>query len=365
MPSDLLLIQTVLPDYRQSVFELLARQLGNSLRLASGDIYFYPTVTTGVTAVPYVRLRNRYLAGRRLLWQSGVLSRGARAKVVILELNPRVVSTWALLMLRRALRKPTLLWGHAWPRAGSSSRTDRLRHCQRMLASGVILYTPGDASALKARMPNKPLFVAPNAIFRREDVETVSADRPGRTFLFTGRLIPAKKPLLLLEAFQFAISELPDDVNLTFIGEGPLRETLQRQVDEAGLAPRVRLTGHLPPTATTPYYEEAIASVSSGYVGLSLTQSLAHGVPMIIARDDPHSPEIDAVIEGVNAMFFDSDSVAGLAQALVAFANDRVSWRERAHAIAESCGRTYSAEAMADGVIEAAAYFDSLGVPRP
>lgn len=44
-------------------------------------------------------------------------------------------------------------------------------------------------------------------------------------------------------------------------------------------------------------YANALVSVSPGYVGLSLTQSLSFGVPMLIAIDEAHVPEIDAALD--------------------------------------------------------------------
>ena len=76
-------------------------------------------------------VRNRYLLGRRLLWQAGCSRAVVAAEVAVLELNPRVLSSWAVLLARRTLRRPTVLWGHAFPRAGREARSDRVRGLMR------------------------------------------------------------------------------------------------------------------------------------------------------------------------------------------------------------------------------------------
>ena len=86
--------------------------------------------------------------------------------------------------------------------------------------------------------------------------------------------------------------------------------------------------------------------VAPGYVGLSLIQSLGYGIPMLIARDEPHSPEIEALAEGENGSLFASDSPDSLAGALVEMVAERQLWLSRREAIAEQVRSTYTVEHM-------------------
>src|SRR5207248_11625357 len=99
-------------------------------------------------------------------------------------------------------------------------------------------------------------------------------------------------------------------------------------------------------------YGTALASVSPGYVGLSLTQSLWFGVPAIIARDEPHSPEIEAARKDFNSLFIESDSVDALSDALVRVENDRDAWLARRPEIARDCATRYSVESMIDPIVK-------------
>ena len=58
------------------------------------------------------------------------------------------------------------------------------------------------------------------------------------------RLSPEKRPLLWLEVAALVAEQRPDAIFLVF-GEGPLRPTMQRFIDQHGLGARIRL---LPPT---------------------------------------------------------------------------------------------------------------------
>ena len=97
----------------------------------------------------------------------------------------------------------------------------------------------------------------------------------------------------------------------------------------------------------------AIVNVCPGYAGLSITQSYWFGVPTIIGRDELHSPEIEAAIDGENTVFFESDSVADLGRALETVVGERAMWLARGEAIAQACSERYSLEAMVDGLVSA------------
>jgi glycosyltransferase involved in cell wall biosynthesis len=341
-----------LPDYRQAFLEILVEHFGNDFQAFAGDVFFDGTTKTRVSVGSNFRsLSNHYLIGRRFLWQTGAVTAGRGAGVAVLELNPRILSVWLSLLMRRMTRRPTLLWGHAWSRKGSASPTNVLRGAMRALADGVILYTHQQADELGAVSDRRRVFVAPNALYRSAEMEP--AEGQDRTdFIYVGRLVAAKKPDLLLSAFQLALDRLPASTRLVFVGEGDLEEALRERARSLP-ADRVVFHGHVAnPARLRAFYARAIASVSPGFVGLSITQSLGYGVPMIVARDEPHSPEIEAAIEGRNARFFQPTSVPKLADALVESALRPVGDAVRAE-ISADCRRRYSAEAMAAGFIDA------------
>jgi glycosyltransferase involved in cell wall biosynthesis len=106
-----------------------------------------------------------------------------------------------------------------------------------------------------------------------------------------------------------------------FVGDGPLRGSLEREARERGLAGRVVFAGHVSALDDIRrVYEPAIASVSPGTAGLSEIQSLGFGVPTIVTDDARHGPEIEATVEGENAVFFDGSSAEALGRVLVAVA---------------------------------------------
>jgi glycosyltransferase involved in cell wall biosynthesis len=348
-------IRVVLPYYRWQSLVLLAASLGSGYQAFIGKEYFDPTIKSCVPGRSYVRfLRNYFLLNRRFVFQTGMWVPALKADVAYSELNPRILSNWLLLLLRKILKKKSVLHGHAWPRGGKNKRSDRVRHLMRWLADTVIVYTEAEAEELKEKMPDKHIVAAPNALYSKSVMGAAPNQSEAKNFIYSGRLVTSKKPKILIEAFASVVDRLPADCNLIFVGDGPLRVALETYSRKLKLESRVVFKGQIYDFETLrELYGKSIASISPGYVGLSLIQSFAFGVPMIIAQDEPHCPEIEAAIEGVNSRMFVSDSRSSLSKALLDFVQDRDLWLGRRAAIASYCAERYSVETMVSRVVKA------------
>jgi len=359
-------VQTTIPDYRRPFFDALSSALGHQLELLAGDEDWELDIAHS-RDFPHTPVRNVFLARRRFLWQSRALKPVLTADVAILSLNPRILTNWIALVLRRLLRRRTLLWGHAWPRKGQTSPTDRLRGVMRNLASRLIVYTDTEAASLKSMSPQTDVVAAPNALYRRRELGPLYRAERVTDLVCVGRLTHSKKPGLVLEAFRAARTELPDDVRLVFVGDGLLREDIVSRIRSSNLEGRVVLTGHVAsPVCLRAIYGRAIASVAAGYVGLSLTQSLSFGVPMILHRGSGHAPEIEAAVDGVNAIFVEDDSASAVADAILTVVRERDVWLSRREEIAEPIRERYSIEGMVDAFVGALGLAETTpGVPAP
>lgn len=346
--------QSVVPDYRLELLDYLRERHASQFEVWCGSDYFDPTTRTSSNLPDFVTLvRNRYLFGRRAEWQHRIVRPLISAEVAILEFNPRVTSNWVILLGRRIRGRRTILWGHAWARTGSSRISLRLRAWMRGLSHAVVVYTEQQRAELMASGATRPVVAAPNALYRRKHIR--SRDTEVREdVLYSGRLVSSKKPGLLLDGFAIAVAKgLAPDIKLVFAGDGPEREQLEQRIAVSDAGHRIAILGHVPPSDLTARYDRALVSVSPGYVGLSMVQSFSFGVPMLYASNEPHSPEIEAAIEGINAVSFPSDDAGALADALLRVAAERAAWSLAAKDIAEQCREHYSIEHMAERLTEA------------
>ncbi len=135
---------------------------------------------------------------------------------------------------------------------------------------------------------------------------------PGRVVLGVGRLVPQKRWDRLIAA----VPTLPPDVQVVILGEGELRNALERQVREAGLTARIHLPGHVadPIAAMAQARVLALPSDYEGVPGV-LREALSVGTPVVATDCSPAVREI-VVTPSLGTIVAPHDS-AGFVAALV------------------------------------------------
>jgi glycosyltransferase involved in cell wall biosynthesis len=347
--GSLVLYTAVLPAYRIECIRMLAADLGPRFTAYAGEEHLDPTVRTALPSSLYTRVRNVALVRGRVLLQVGHWTTVLRADTAILDLNPRSISAWGLLFARQFLRRRTLVWGHLHPQNGASSRTARLRRAMRRLSDGTILYSYRDQPLAEAEMPGSPTWVAPNALYRRESIR-VDPNPDRKRITYVGRLEPAKKVDQLIHGFHLSGLHREGYV-LTIVGHGTMKSNLRELARELKLENHCDFTGRIyEPDDLAKIYAETVCSASPGYAGLSLTQSIGFGVPVVVSRDEPHSPEIELVTTG-GVLWHRTDDLASITSTLLQ-AIHPVEARRR-EAWSATVRNLYSAEAMAKGIRDA------------
>ena len=342
----LVIVQTVTPDYRAVFFDTIQAALGNRFELYAGDFYFQKSIKSS-DAINKRSIKNFYFFGRKLLFQFGLMHLLFRNDALVLEMNPRILSNWIILILRKITNKETILWGHAWPREGQSSKTNRLRKTMQRLASQIVVYTNTQRDELAKVMSGKTILSATNSVISSKDMITNTDENRIESILFVGRLVADKKPLFLLQSFHSIIESLPKTTSLIFAGEGPESEKLQQYIIEHNLEKKVFLKGHVGNyEELKKLYFQSLFSTSPGYVGLSAIQSFGFGVPMLVSKDENHSPEIEAVTK-LNSQFFKTDDISDCGNMILQFFDNKSFWVEQRTKITEDCKKKYSSENMA------------------
>ena len=176
-------------------------------------------------------------------------------------------------------------------------------------ADVVFCYTPEDRNRVQAFGVDSQIEVVANGVdtdrFRPDGEMSDRIDHDGQVVLFVGRLVEGKRPE---DAVQ-AASQLPDDVKLYMVGDGPMRSKLEATASE-----RVGFLGQVP-------YDEMPAVYRAGDVlvlpsraeGLPRTmlEAMASGSPVVVSDLEQVAPVVDG--SGVTVPVGDVDGfVSGL-----------------------------------------------------
>ncbi len=347
--------QTIVPDYRLPVFRGLKDRLGDGFKLTCGGQWSSGGMNAPVPRdlVPHP-LANRWLLGNRVLWQCGMGRHWRTPGLAIFEFNLRAPSTWITVRRRAQAGLLTGFWGHTSGRSRTGLAM-RVRSWLLDRASCFVCYTETQASALRIERPNLSVLVAPNAVMHARDCWTPQLPVEQVTdVIYVGRLIREKKPELAIRGFAAAYKSggLAKTSRLLMVGDGPERARSEALARELGVP--CAFMGHVSDIdRLREFYATSLVSLSPGYVGLSATQSLAFGVPILVAKGEPHSPEIETCVDGETAAFFKQNSVPALASELGEIFRRREEWVRRRAPLAKGTAEKYSYERMINALLDA------------
>jgi glycosyltransferase involved in cell wall biosynthesis len=215
---------------------------------------------------------------------------------------------------------------------------------------------PSDRLFFSPYHVDSALFEQNAAKLKREDCRASLGIGPNKwVLLFSGKLIPRKEPLLLLEA----IRRLPDHrgLELIILGDGPL----WRQVTNEGralLGERLHAPGFVNQTNLGPYFAAAdVLILPSNYEtwGLVVNEAMYFGLPCVVSDRVGCHP--DLVRQGETGWVFRSGDSAALAQVLQELITDRAAMAAMGEK-ARMLVRHYSTEAARDGILKTIGFAD-------
>lgn len=316
LPLRIGLQQRVFPVYRAPFFDALARACAGGLSVFSGDPM--PDETLGnakgtaqgadqgmngqLQQAQHVPAHNIYMGGGALLfvWQRGLIDWLERWQpdALIVEANPRNLSTNAALRWMHARHRPVIGWGLGAPPSKWHLPTPLeallLRSRSRFLEQfdALVAYSQTGAEQFaKAGFPRARIFVARNAVTLRPTqpppnrppgYRGMAKEVARPTVLFVGRLQSRKR----VDALLRACASLPGDLQprLLIIGDGPARaefETVARMV-----YPQAQFLGEKRDDALLPYFAQADLFVLPGTGGLAIQQAMSSALPVMVAEGD-------------------------------------------------------------------------------
>ncbi len=205
---------------------------------------------------------------------------------LVVEANPRYLSTPAAVEWMHAHYKPALGWGLGAPPLGGAFAGLRRWTRQRLLHSldGVISYSGRGAEEYRAQgLPPERVFVAHNAAVPAPVTPPKMrgdhfSDKP--ILLFVGRLQGRKRLDLLFKA----CADQPLRPRLLVVGDGPERAMFESQATLD--YPETQFLGAKFGHELDEVFDQADLFVLPGTGGLAVQQAMGHGLPVIVAQGD-------------------------------------------------------------------------------
>jgi len=303
-----------------------------------------------------------YRCARGLGWRSDVIEVCERLSpdMLLIEHGARIDFAWTLLTTRRLTGVRRVLWTQGIDNrelySGLPNTGTPGRWLQLWMSDGILCYHPHAAETLSRRFPNKPIAAAPNSTDGRPvlaaRVKLLAYGKPelksrrGLTLPLyiaaLGRMIPTKLLHRLPRILTRVRAHVPD-VGLLFIVDGPQRERVLR----SALSQRLeegrdfRFLGDVrDPRELTYWLLCSDLIVNPGTVGLTATDALFAGTPVVLSRagvQGPyHGPEWKYLLESPGGVFARDRSDQAFADAIIAHLKRPV---EERRAVQEACVR--------------------------
>jgi len=292
-PGRLGLQQRVLPSYRVPFFDMLAAACEGGMSLFAGQTRAEESIASGELHVAnYAPAQNLHLfkGASYLCYQRGLLDwlSDWNPDALIVEANPRYLSTPAAVKWMQRHGRPVLSWGLGAPPPSGTSHFlrrwgERKRRTFLSQFNGLIAYSQRGADEYAALgFPREKIYVAHNAVSARTAIPP--APKPliidHVTILFVGRLQARKRVDSLLRA----CAEMANTPRLVIVGDGPERGNLEALAQQ--VYPSAQFIGAKHGDELEPYFAEADLFVLPGTGGLAVQQAMSHGLPVIVAKGD-------------------------------------------------------------------------------
>ena len=326
-PGKLALQQRVLTDYRAAFFESLAQVCDGGLSVCAG----LPRPEESLAITDRINLADFTLVGNIHLlkgsyyvcYQRGLLGwlKACSPDALIVEANPRYLSTPAAVRWMKSLGRPVLGWGLGSPALSESLSSLRISMRLSFLLQfdGLLTYSHRGADEYAALgFPAEKIFVAPNAAVARPSYPNPSRpatiiDKP--TILFVGRLQARKRLDLLLQA----CASLPVNLqpHLVIVGDGPERGNLEAIAQ--AIYPLAEFAGarHGPELAA--FFTAADLFVLPGTGGLAVQEAMSYGLPVIMGQGDGTNEDL---VRPENGWQIPPDNLTALKEALLLALSD-------------------------------------------
>ena len=317
----LALQQRVLTAYRGPFFDELAQACQGGLSVCAG----LPrpeesiAITDQLQLAEFVSVQNMHLfrGPFYLCYQRGLIAwlESCSPDALIVEANPRYLSTPAAVRWMKSRGKAVLGWGlGAQPASGplSGFRQARRLAFVRPFDALITYSRRGADEYARLGFPPDKIFIAPNAAAARptQPMPYRPEEFAGKPYvLFVGRLQARKRVDLLLQACAVLPAALQP--SLVIVGDGPERDSLEALAQT--VYPYAEFPGARHGTELAGYFSAADLFVLPGTGGLAVQEAMSYGLPVIMGQGDGTN---DQLVRTENGWQIPPDDISALVRTL-------------------------------------------------
>jgi len=350
--GNITIIKSTIDHYRDNFYWRLQDQLSGNLNIIVGANQFETSVKTRIS-FPHTLTANHYFMNRSLLIQPYAIASGVKADTLVIELNPRIISNWIILLLRRIIGRKTNVWGHFDSRKRESTFRTNLKRCMAHLSGGVVFsYTNRDKQRFELQWGLSNVHSLNNALYPYKDIYFLNSENIS-DFIYCGRLSKDKNVIHIIKSFSLALTYLGKDCKLKIVGDGPLKSDLEQIASDLSINESVSFLGQVNDVDLLRLeYATCIASISADFVGLQAVQTLGFGVPLIYPRNPinfRHAPEAQ-LLNKHNSIEFGEDA-SDLANAILLAYRNVGYWVEKRRLISSEISHQHNIENMVKNFI--------------
>lgn len=221
--------------------------------------------------------------------------------VVVVMFDIRWVSNIFLSLVKREFK--LVYWGH---RYSKNFLANRIRNFFLKKADAILQYSDIETKQLlDLGIKKEKIFVAHNTMYVDNHLDTSHHEK--NSFIFVGRAQKRKKIDVFLKTFSQIKSEIPINISINIVGDGEENIKLKKLTKQLGISQYVNFLGSVTEdNELIKLYQNAIAYVSPGPVGLGVLHSFSYGVPVITFKGGKHGPEFSNLDHNINAIICDS-----------------------------------------------------------
>ena len=199
-------------------------------------------------------------------------------------------------------------------------------------ADAIISLTKRQGTDIVKRYRLKNICVIPHSLVAAEKVTDVELD-PFK-IVQVGRVVEEKGHAKAVEVMKRVLEKVPQ-AHLHFYGKGSLQETVQKQIDAAGLSDRIKFEGFVESMPAV-YASAALSILPSTFEGFGLVvlESLQQNCP-VVAFDCNYGPD-DMIEDGVNGYLVAVDDIDAMADRIIRVLTDS----ELREKLSSNCARS-------------------------